>query len=52
MSESAAPEPDRADARVDRVRSIALSEDWAATVVGLLLIVLVLAGAFPGWLVP
>jgi hypothetical protein len=28
------------------------NEDWAATVVGLLLLALVLVGAIPGWLVP
>jgi hypothetical protein len=29
-----------------------LNEDWAATIVGLVLLVLVLAGMIPGWLVP
>ena len=29
-----------------------LNEDWAATVVGLVLLVLVLTGLLPGWLVP
>ena len=29
-----------------------LNEDWAATIVGLALLVLVLAGVIPGWLVP
>lgn len=29
-----------------------LNEDWAATIVGLVLLVLVLAGVIPGWLVP
>lgn len=33
-------------------RQLALNEDWAATVVGLLLLVLVLSGLWPGWLVP
>jgi hypothetical protein len=31
---------------------LALNEDWAATVVGLLLLALVLTGLLPGWLVP
>jgi hypothetical protein len=29
-----------------------LNEDLAATIVGLVLLVLVLAGVIPGWLVP
>ncbi|WP_226359201.1 hypothetical protein [Pseudonocardia sp. ICBG601] len=33
-------------------RRLALNEDWAATVVGLLLLVLILSGLWPGWLVP
>jgi hypothetical protein len=33
-------------------RRIARNEDWAATVVGLLLLGLVLTGLLPGWLVP
>lgn len=33
-------------------RRTALNEDWAATLAGLLLLVLVLAGVIPGWLVP
>ena len=31
---------------------LALNEDWAATVVGLVLLALVLTGLLPGWLVP
>ena len=31
---------------------VALNEDWAATVVGLVLLALVLTGLLPGWLVP
>jgi hypothetical protein len=31
---------------------LALNEDWAATVVGLALLALVLTGLLPGWLVP
>ena len=33
-------------------RRLALNEDWAATVVGLLLLALILGGLWPGWLVP
>ena len=33
-------------------RRIALNEDWAATIVGLLLLGMVLTGLLPGWLVP
>jgi hypothetical protein len=33
-------------------RRWAIGEDWAATIVGLILLALVLAGAIPGWLVP
>ena len=33
-------------------RRLALNEDWAATVVGLVLLALVLTGLLPGWLVP
>ena len=33
-------------------RRLALNEDWAATVVGLLLLALILSGLWPGWLVP
>ncbi|GAA1278935.1 hypothetical protein GCM10009609_47920 [Pseudonocardia aurantiaca] len=33
-------------------RRWALNEDWAATIVGLVLLALVLTGAIPGWLVP
>ena len=40
------------DGRVHRVRRIALSEDWAATIAGLLIIAVVLVGLWPGWLVP
>ena len=40
------------DPVVREARRVALSEDWAATIVGLLLLVLVLAGLVPGWLVP
>lgn len=29
-----------------------LNEDWAATIVGLILLVLILVGVIPGWLVP
>ncbi|HVH21574.1 MAG TPA: hypothetical protein VNA11_03875 [Pseudonocardia sp.] len=33
-------------------RRIALNEDWAATISGLLLLGLVLTGLLPSWLVP
>jgi hypothetical protein len=45
----ARPEPDPA---VTGARRLALNEDWAATVVGLVLLALVLTGLLPGWLVP
>lgn len=41
-----------ADPDVATARRFALNEDWAATVVGLVLLVLVLTGLLPGWLVP
>jgi hypothetical protein len=41
--------PDRA---VGAARRTALTEDWLATIVGLVLLVLVLTGLLPGWLVP
>jgi hypothetical protein len=44
------PHPD--DPAVSRSRRLALTEDWAATIVGLLLLGLVLTGFLPGWLVP
>jgi hypothetical protein len=40
------------DPTVGDARRTALNEDWAATIVGLLLLALVLAGVVPGWLVP
>ena len=40
------------DPAVTAARRLALNEDWAATVVGLLLLALVLTGLLPGWLVP
>jgi hypothetical protein len=43
------PDPDPA---VTGERRTALNEDWAATVVGLVLLALVLTGLLPGWLVP
>ncbi|MEQ3554734.1 hypothetical protein WIS52_30090 [Pseudonocardia nematodicida] len=46
------PEPDPVGEEVSTQRRLALNEDWAATIVGLLLLVLVLAGLWPGWLVP
>jgi hypothetical protein len=41
------PDPD-----VRRARRTSLNEDWAATIVGLVLLTLVLTGPLPGWLVP
>ena len=43
---------DQPDSAVTAARRLALNEDWAATVVGLLLLALVLTGLLPGWLVP
>lgn len=40
------------DESVRAERRLALNEDWAATVVGLVILVLVLAGVVPAWLVP
>jgi hypothetical protein len=40
------------DPAVGGARRTALNEDWAATIVGLLLLALVLTGLVPGWLVP
>ena len=40
------------DDTVTAARRLALNEDWAATIVGLLLLALVLTGLLPGWLVP
>jgi hypothetical protein len=37
---------------VSSARRFALNEDWAATIIGLVLLALVLTGAIPGWLVP
>ena len=46
------PTDPRPDSAVTSARRGALNEDWAATVVGLLLLALVLTGLLPGWLVP
>ncbi|MEV8373345.1 hypothetical protein AB0P21_11445 [Kribbella sp. NPDC056861] len=46
MSEEAPQEP------VDRVRRIHLTEDWLATIAGLVLVALVLTGVIPTGLVP
>jgi hypothetical protein len=46
------PAPPAPDPTVQSARRRALDEDWAATIVGLLLLALVLLGAIPGWLVP
>ncbi len=59
MSDPASPRPESPqpnspapDPAVATARRLALNEDWAATVVGLLLLALVLTGLLPGWLVP
>ena len=57
MSDATSPHPDSpdsagSDSAVTTARRRALNEDWAATVVGLLLLALVLTGLLPGWLVP
>lgn len=41
-----------AEEGVDRERGLALNEDWAATIAGLVLLALVLTRIVPGWLVP
>ena len=41
-----------AEEDVGRERRLAVNEDWAATIAGLVLLVLVLARVVPGWLVP
>jgi hypothetical protein len=46
------PDPGAGDAGVTAARRLALTEDWAAAVVGLVLLALVLTGLLPGWLVP
>ncbi len=40
------------DPAVTATRRFTLTEDWAATIVGLVLLGLVLSGLLPGWLVP
>ena len=40
------------DPSVGAARRTALNEDWLATIVGLVLLLLVLFGAIPGWLIP
>ncbi|WP_165777618.1 hypothetical protein [Amycolatopsis antarctica] len=44
--------PPSADGEVERTRTLHFNEDWAATIVGLLLLTLVLIGAVPQGLVP
>ncbi|MFI1194577.1 hypothetical protein ACH4T9_15150 [Micromonospora sp. NPDC020750] len=46
MSDNQQPPPTAPESR------FAINEDWAATVLGLLLLGLVLVGAIPAWLVP
>ena len=51
MSDRTSPHPD--PNTTDRTAGrISINEDWAATVVGLVLLALVLTGLLPGWLVP
>ena len=45
-------DPGTGDPAIRTERCLALNEDWAATVAGLVLLVLVLVGAIPGWIVP
>jgi hypothetical protein len=52
MSESTSGRPAAPDPAVHGARRTALNEDWAATVVGLVLLGLVLAGLLPGSVVP
>jgi len=40
------------DPSVGAARRTALNEDWLATVVGLVLLLLVLFAVIPGWLIP
>jgi hypothetical protein len=49
MTDSTSPDSDSA---VTAARRLALNEDWAATIVGLVLLAPVLTGLLPGWLVP
>ena len=51
MSDRTSPSSD-ADPTVRSAGPISINEDWAATVVGLVLLALVLTGLLPGWLVP
>jgi hypothetical protein len=52
MSETASSATPDPDPTVHTARRAALNEDWAATIVGLVLLALVLTGLLPGWLVP
>jgi len=40
------------DSEVQAERRTSLNEDWLATIVGLVLLLLVLFGVIPGWLIP
>lgn len=51
-TDSSGPTAASAGGDVPAQRRLALNEDWAATVVGLLLLALILSGLWPGWLVP
>ena len=57
MPDTPTPDPrtgdaGRGDPAIRTERRTALNEDWAATIAGLALLVLVLVGAIPGWIVP
>jgi hypothetical protein len=49
MSDRSSPD---SDSTITAARRLALNEDWAATIVGLVLLALVLTGLLPSWLVP
>ncbi|MGH3755593.1 MAG: hypothetical protein ACRDRP_23445 [Pseudonocardiaceae bacterium] len=51
MSANGSP-AENGTAEVPRQRRLGLNEDWVATIVGLLLLVLVLTGVIPTGLVP
>jgi hypothetical protein len=40
------------NSEVQAARRTSLNEDWLATIVGLVLLLLVLFGGIPGWLIP
>jgi hypothetical protein len=51
MSDSSTPSPSPDQTSTDSIRTFALSEDWLATIVGLAVVTLILAGVItPDWL--